>query len=67
MPASRIRSTGPSTWTPIVSPTSKSSFEAVSLSTTTSFASGQSPSISVNGLNGEDGFEIENPRFGAPP
>ena len=40
---------------------------AVSLSTTTSFGPGQSPSTSVSGLNGELGFAIEKPRFGAPP
>ena len=59
--------TGPSAWTPIVSPTSKSSFAAVSLSTMTSFGPGHEPSTSVSGLNGESGFAIENPRFGAPP
>ena len=67
IPASGSSSTGPSTCTPIVSPTSKSSFAAVSLSTTISFGPGHSPSISVRGLNGERGFAIEKPRFGAPP
>ena len=56
IPEIRSRSTGPSTCTPIVSPTSKSSLPAVSLSTTTSFGPGQPPSTSVSGLNGELGF-----------
>ncbi len=33
----------------------------------TSFGPGHAPSTSVSGLNGESGFPIEKPRFGAPP
>jgi hypothetical protein len=67
MPETRTRSTGPSACTPMVSPTSKSSSAAVSLSIATSFGPGQSPSISVSGLKTESPFAMEKPRFGAPP
>ena len=60
-------STGPSTWTPSVEPTSTSFLLAVALSTTTSSALGQAPSTSVRLENsGRDG-STEKPRFGAPP
>ncbi len=67
MPATRSRSTGPSAWTPIVSPILKSSSSAVPSSMTTSFGPGQSPSTSASGLNGDSPRAIEKPRFGAPP
>ena len=60
-------STGPSTWTPILSPTAMSFFPAVDLSITTWFAPGHLPSTRVRLLNcGFDG-STEKPRFGAPP
>ena len=67
-PEIRSVSTGPSTWTPIESPTSRSFLLAVDLSTTTSSAFGQAPSTSVRRveLAARDG-STEKPRFGAPP
>ena len=60
-------STGPSTWTPIVLPSTRSFLSAVDWSTTTSLLPGHLPWTSVSVLNfGLDG-STEKPRFGAPP
>ena len=66
-PAIVNRSTGPSACTPIVSPTTRCFLPAVCESITTCCPCGQLPETSARGLNGESGFSMLNPRFGAPP
>ncbi len=66
-PEIRSRCAGPSAWTPIDSPSRKSSLSAVDSSTTSSPAFGQAPSTSVSGLKGESPALTLKPRFGAPP
>jgi hypothetical protein len=67
IPEMRIRSTGPSACTPIVSPIAKSSLPATPESITTSFGPGHAPDTSASGLKRESPFAIAKPRFGAPP
>jgi hypothetical protein len=45
----------------------KCSFEAVDLSTTTSFPVGHPPAMSCSGLKRDAPFAMLKPRFGAPP
>jgi hypothetical protein len=50
-----------------MSPISMSSLPAVALSMTTSLAAGHEPATRDSGLNGDSGFAMLKPRFGAPP
>src|SRR4051812_10007387 len=61
------RTIGPCACTPIVSPTARCFFLAVSLSITTCLPCGQAPSTRVSGLKREAPCGMLKPRFGAPP
>ena len=67
IPEMRIFSSGPCAWTPIVSPTFRSFFPAVDLSTTSSCAFGQFPWMSFSELRSGLSGSTLKPRFGAPP